>query len=132
MYELNSAEYFILNESNSPFQPGDVRFFHSLESLLVNVEAIDVRNREYFAFTSKGHKLLLSAETDYAPVKATVEDGASAVADLNELLFRYLTFARKNGVLKIESSKIELAKNNLLKLVRLVPARLFHPENSLP
>ncbi|WP_037036124.1 hypothetical protein [Pseudovibrio sp. JE062] len=46
---------FVLNESNSIEQAGDLEFYASLESVINDVESIDIANNEYSLFDSNGY-----------------------------------------------------------------------------
>jgi len=66
---------------------GDMQIFSSFRSLLEKVEAIDVRNNEYFAYTSEGRRILLRAASDYAAVEGEIEANPNHIDDVRQLLF---------------------------------------------
>ena len=111
---------FILNESSEPSHHGDVSIFRSLDSLLNNIEAIDVRNNEYYGFTSDGRKISLSAEHNYAPVSATIEKSPLYQDTVKALLHSYLLWLADHGRFCVARKAVEDAAS-LEDLVELIP-----------
>ena len=62
--DFNLSEAAILNESQGAETVGDVTLFREIESLAGWTERIDVKNREYFAYTLAGHRLELRVEDE--------------------------------------------------------------------
>ena len=115
---------FLLNESTDPDIPGDMTIFRDQEHLILQVEAIDVRNNEYFAFTSDGRKLSLYAESDYAPVQAEIEADPVHAKEVMLLLKRYLMFCAEDGRFNVDREAVESARD-LSQLTVLIPEVLI-------
>ena len=114
---------FILNESSDPVRPGDIGIYESLEDLLDYVEAIDVRNGEYFAFTSDGRKITLSADHHYAPISANISMTASSAKHVELLLTEYLGRLTEDDRFGLSQSDIN-SVSSLQELVNLIPATI--------
>ena len=115
---------YILNESDQPDQPGDVNIFRNIDSLLGYVEAIDVRNNEYLTFTTDGRKITLSAEEDYAPVSADIEEKPQQQDVVMRLLHAYLLRVAEDGHFGIDEKAATDAKT-LDDLAELIPEKLI-------
>ncbi|KZL22525.1 hypothetical protein [Pseudovibrio sp. WM33] len=61
---------FVLNESSSMEQAGDLTFFDTLESVLSYVEPIDVANQEYYLFDSNGYFYQFNLNDEHVTVDA--------------------------------------------------------------
>jgi hypothetical protein len=114
---------YILNESSLVDVAGDVDIYPTLERLVLQLEAIDVRNQEYFAYTSDGRLITLSADDDYAPVNATIEPTKSHRAAVKKVLRDYLLYFAKDGRFGIDEDAVRAA-NRLETLVALIPSKL--------
>lgn len=115
--------FFILNESTDKSVAGDVNFFSSVESLIGSIEAIDVKNGEYFCFTSDGREVTLRAMNTDSPITVTTEAQPRHRIELESVLRAYLLWLVKNGKIKGDINYIETA--NLTNLVDSVPRSLI-------
>lgn len=114
---------YLLNESNDPAEPGDLEIYRQLEDLVISTEAIDVRNGEYFAFVSDGRKIVLSADSDDAPVVAEIEKRPTHREEVESLLRRYLEWCCDDGRFGVDREVVEKAQG-LAELTVLIPATL--------
>lgn len=115
--------FFVLNESSDMTAAGDVILFDTLKKLLSYVEAIDVRNGEYFCFVSDGRKVSLSATHDYDAVLATIETSPHHVADVEAIFRQHLTLLAKQGVVHLDTDAIE--SGSLAEMTELIPPSLL-------
>lgn len=111
--------FYILNESSDKNVAGDVNLVSTLERLTLAAEAIDVRNDEYFCFTSEGHQVTLRAESDYGPISATVELQPRHKDEAASILRSYLRWLARSGKINADLASIE--RGSLAELVELVP-----------
>jgi hypothetical protein len=114
---------YILNESTMVDQAGDVDIYTNLERLVLQTEAIDVRNGNYFAYTSDGRLITLSADADYGPVKASIAASQSHRAEVEKVLRDYLLYFANDGRFGIDEDEVRSA-NQLETLVALIPSKL--------
>lgn len=115
---------YLLNESSDPFVPGDLEIYRRLEDSVISTEAIDVRNGEYFAFVSDGRKIMLSADSDDAPVVAEIEKRPTHREEVESLLRRYLEWCCYDGRFGVDREAVEKAQG-LAELIALIPETLI-------
>lgn len=115
---------YLLNESSDPAALGDVDIYRNLEDLVISTEAIDVRNGEYFAFVSDGRKIVLSADSDDAPVVAELEDHPTDRKEVASLLRGYLEWCCDDGRFGVDRQAVETAQG-LAELTALIPEALI-------
>ena len=115
---------YLLNESNEPAAPGDVRIYRRLEGLTTFTEPIDVQNGEYFAFVSDGRRIALSAETDRGPVEVEIEDSPTHIEEVESLLRAYLLRYADDARFDVDGQAVRDAKG-LSGLKNLIPERFI-------
>ena len=76
----------LILESSRPDTLGDVSLFRTSAEAAACLEAIDVRNNEYFAYTLDGRRLTLTADAGsvYVALAADTHDYAPVVRKLLE------------------------------------------------
>lgn len=114
---------YILNESKTLDIPGDVKYYKTLDELISSIEAIDVRNDEFFAFVSDGRRIRLSAVGEYSPVIAKIEKSPEQREPLQKLLFRDLVRMSKHPNFDMDLAVLKAAET-LDDLVKLIPINL--------
>lgn len=112
-------QFYILNESSDKAVAGDVNLFSTMKHLIMYVEAIDVRNDEYSCFSSEGHQVVLSAESDYGPVSATIASRPGHRDEALSILRAYLHWLASNGKINAELARIE--RGSLVELAQMIP-----------
>jgi hypothetical protein len=117
---------YILNESKSIDGLGPLDIFSTLELLIEHIEAIDVRNDEYFAFTSEGNRIFLSASSDYSPIKYTLDELSKNKSDLKKLLVDFLNDRALDPRFNLNLADVKLASYSLRSLVKLIPETFVH------
>jgi hypothetical protein len=116
---------YILNESKELDVRGDLQIFSSIDLLVLQIEAIDVRNCEHFAFTSSGRRIFLEAETDYSPIKYTLDEGADYTSIVTKILVSYLEYIVEAGKFRLDLNVLKASQNDLPGLVALIPDELI-------
>jgi len=116
---------YLLNASTDPTIPGDLEIYWNLDRLTADAEGIDVRNNEYFAFVSDGHKIELFADSDYAPTtQAEIEGKPTHQKEVAILLKRFLLYCAEDGRFGVDRKAVEEAQH-LSQLNELIPDMLI-------
>lgn len=118
------STYYLLNESSAPDKCGDMEVFATLELLVQDTEAIDVLNGEYFAYTTDGYRIILTAENIDSCVQGCLEPEKSSERVVLQLLTEYLLWAARDGRFDISTTSVEEAKS-LEELTKIIPETLI-------
>jgi hypothetical protein len=111
---------YFLNESRRPEDLGHIDVFSSINLLIRSVEAIDVVNREYSAFSSDGIWIKLRAESEYAPVTYEIEQAEGSQQLFAKLISEYLTNVVSKTNHAVAPDKLAKA-SSLRELANLIP-----------
>jgi hypothetical protein len=114
---------YLLNETRDEDIVGDISLFHRINGMLQYVEAVDVRNNEYYAYCSDGRRVLLSVSPNSDEVQVTIEepkDYINAVTRILKVQLKRLAKAPKFSAYVSESAVD--ASNDAEELVKMVPA----------
>lgn len=123
---FSAVALFILNESGSRDAAGDITIFADLYSLMQGVEAVDVFNKEYFAYSTDGHRIALHATDEHSPVGADIIKDESASDEIYLILRQYLLSLSSIGRFSnvIQKSDIDSAKD-VDALVAIIPEEII-------
>ncbi|QEX18237.1 hypothetical protein FRZ44_35420 [Hypericibacter terrae] len=113
------ASAILVNESSRADLPGDITLFHSPSAAESKLEAVDVRNGEYFAFTLAGRRLNLSLDGGMVKIRAAQDDSdyTKTVRQLLEVIgYRVLDARRRES--KEQSLDVSiLSTDGLVELI---------------
>jgi hypothetical protein len=114
-------EIFVLNESNEPSVIGDIQIYWSLEKLLDYIEAIDVVAGILHVYSTRGYRIQLFADHEYAPVTTRIQSPSNDDRKVVEgLLRQYLTFLENDGRFGLQKGMLTNS-TTLTELMELVP-----------
>ncbi len=111
---------YFLNELRRLDTLGHVDVFANINLMIRGVEAIDVMNNEYSAFSSDGNWIQLRADFEYSPVKYEIENFQGSELLIVKLLSEFLAKIVSRTRHAIEPEKIALA-SSIGELAELVP-----------
>lgn len=89
----------------------DITLFPSVEALIAQLEAQDVRDGVYEAFDATGQTIVLTAASDTSPVHAEI--GGANGARLRAILIAYLANV-EHGRTEMSGSELETADLSML------------------
>ena len=119
------AVLFILNESKNSEELGDISYYSTLESLILNIEPIDVINNEYFSYCLDGRELYLSATHEFGIVQTEFEAQANHRELVKKLILLDLARFIDKPKFGVDSRKINEAVT-LEDAIKLIPKIFFN------
>lgn len=117
-------DLYLLNAAQTIDEVGDLQFYRHLNGLARDVEAIDVLNGEYYAFTTAGHRIRFVCMTEIDPVSAEVLPVAAYKGLVQHLLKSYLLLLARDHRFEVSRKTVE-ATDNTLELIQLLPAEFI-------
>ena len=103
------ASAVLILSSSDPDTPGDLSLFRDIATAERGLEAIDVRNNEYFGFALDGRPLQFTAEGDLVRIEVA-SSSQSDEARVRSLLERYARFCFKGKAMFEDFSRYSLAQ----------------------
>lgn len=78
--------HYVLNESSRYDERGDLAVFPNLQTLILHIEPVDVRNREYTVYDAEGFVVDLYVDHNSGMIRSRGRSGQRVKKDLERML----------------------------------------------
>ena len=87
--------HYILNESDNPAEPGTLEVYANLQTLMLDVEPVDVGRRSYYVYDEEGYRVDLSLDDDTGKVISKGRTGRQDREALEAMLRQEVELLRR-------------------------------------